>query len=180
MYPGGGPTHIPTPAELGFGVYTNLRPEDSSTLLHIRAENEKAFNAADFAFQNGITDPNFWDGMTEPDKRAFMNGAKQPDGTVAGGALQHGRAADNPTPKTTYRPNPQTGSILDGHTLRLAKAHLAKMVADAASPDTAQTGAAIEATAAQPEALANGKPLSGAQVEAEKLMAQAKARKRKP
>ncbi len=191
--------------------------------MHIRAENEKAFNAADFAFRNGITDPNVLAQMTEAQKQAFMNGSQ--DGP---GALQHGRDVGNPTPKTKYRANPQTGSILDGHTLRLAQAHLAKMVADAAAPSTpvptglasgargvpasAQdvgAGAAPQAiqpdtgTAAreqpggvaargdadqfagsdQPEraiagsgSAAAGKPLSGAQLEAARLLAQAKGK----
>lgn len=167
MYPEGGPTHIPTPAEVGFGVYTNIRPEDSSTLLHIRAENEKAFKAADFAFKNGITDPNDLAAMTEDQKRAFMNGS--PDKP---GALQHGRTVGNPTPKTKYRTNPQTGSILDGHTLRLAQAHLAKMVADAAA-DADQPGGSTsaEGSAAGPRSIPAGKPLlSGAQIEAGRMM----------
>jgi hypothetical protein len=166
------PKHIPSPAELGFGVYGDIRPDDSSTLDHIRAENEKAFNAADFAFRNGITNPEVFDRMSEAQKRDFMLGAKQADGTFAPGALQHGRAVGNPTPKTTYRPNPKTGSILDGHTLRLAKAHLAKMAADAQANGNGNgaEGAPAEAQPQTPES-APPQPKSGAQLEAEGLMA---------
>lgn len=123
-YPGGGPAHVPTPGEMGFGRYV---PEgtamDSSTLAHIQAENHKAYNAASFAYRQGIRDPSLLDDMTEPEKREFMNGSgDQP------GALQHGREVGNPTPKTKYQANRQTGSILDGNTLTLAKAHLQKML----------------------------------------------------
>lgn len=110
-YPPTAPKHIPTPAELGHGVYGESLPAASSVLGHLKAENEKAFNAADYAFSQGITDPAFLDKL---DQQA-MNDA----------VLRHGRQAGNPTPKTVYRRG------LDEHTLTLAKAHLAKMAADA-------------------------------------------------
>lgn len=128
-YPPGAAKDIPTPAQLGYGVYGEMLPDDSSTLRHIQAENEKAYNAADYAFRNGITDPRIFDLLDSTQRKQFMQEA-----------LDHGRMVGNPTPQTAYR----TG--LDGHTLRLAKAHLTKMVSDA---DNDPNGA-------QPQAISPG------------------------
>jgi hypothetical protein len=149
-YPSGRPEHIPTPGELGHGTYV---PEDtelnSSVLEHQRAENEKGYNAAHYAYSTGITDPKIFDDMTEAQKRAFMNGTKEEPGQPAEpGALQHGREVGNPTPKTQYQVNKKTGSMLDGKTLDLAKAHLAKMV-DEGGPAAPQQALPAPETAAQ-------------------------------
>lgn len=128
---------------------------DSSTLSHIRAENEKAFNAADFAFRQGIRDPEFFDNLSEQEKRDFMNGKVEGKGKNATiqepGALQHGREVGNPTPQTRYQANRETGSILDGHTLRLAKDHLQKMADnEPAAPEVTAPGPPAQVAAPEP------------------------------
>lgn len=118
FYPEGGPSHIPTPGELGRGVYVPEGTEmDSSTLSHLRAENEKGYNAAHYAYSQGITDPKALANLTKAEQRTFMQEA-----------VAHGRAVGNPVPKIKYNMNRETGTWLAGKTLRLAQEHLQKMV----------------------------------------------------
>lgn len=117
---------IPTPKDLGFGVYADMVPDDSSTLAHIQAQNEKAYNVADYAFNSGIRDPKVFDMLDEEQRKDLVHEA-----------LAHGNKVGNPIPASTeFEDNGaakkgtgyKTG--LSGHSLRLAKAHLEKMAQD--------------------------------------------------
>jgi len=101
---------VPTPAELGFRIAGD--PDGSATLRVAGSENEKAFNAADYYFQN--RDPGALDQIRTDEE--FMEQARQ-----------HGLRVGNAVPKNPYR------TTLKGKTLELMKAHFRKMVEDEAN-----------------------------------------------
>ena len=100
---------VPTPKELGFGIEGD--PDSSATLRVAGSENEKAFNIADYLFNNGIRSPEILDQI--PTDEDFMEAARL-----------HGQSVGNAVPKNAY------ATTLHGKTLDLAKAHLAKMGED--------------------------------------------------
>ena len=126
---------VPTPDELGVGVYSKSGPNAAANVRVLASENEKAFNIADYAFQNGIKDPRIFDAM-DPELRQ----------RVTDEALDHGRKMGNAVPRTGYN------TPINGTTAELAKLHLQHMVDNEAAgkPPVAENPAKGETDLTEP------------------------------
>ena len=142
---------VPTPVELGYrGVYSAEGPQGESWVRHMASQNEKAFNAADYAFQNGARDPRIFDNFTPKSAEDFRQEM-----------LLHAKEIGNAHPRFTVEGTDSAGNAivkggyatpLQGMSADLAKAHLQRMVDNdaAGKPPVAEGPAKSETDLTEP------------------------------